>query len=118
MNIRFKKYLLLILCLLVPVQLSYGDANAQVLLKKFKEKGIVVGKIGLGVGGVAVSSLAIIGIAFASVKEQNKAIRKGRITACCCGNICFGKCSKQLDEEYGIFGSLLVHSLIMIKRKQ
>ena len=114
MNIRFKKYLLLILFLMLPVE-SYGDVRAQSLLKKCTEKGIALGKISIGVGGVALSSMWMVGVLISSIKEQNEAIKKFQFHECCCGKICIGKCPKRVEKEYRLPGSLLLCSLTMIK---
>ena len=59
---HFQKYILFILLAAVPAQFLGTEQSKETLLKKFKEKSLAVGKIGLGGGGVIMASFLMVAL--------------------------------------------------------
>lgn len=124
---HFQKYILFILLAAVPAQFLGTEQSKETLLKKFKEKSLAVGKIGLGGGGVIVSSflmVALLAKPFVDLanlrnkrnKHSCKYKNRSNIRFCCCGELHIGDyCPKQTSNAAKTIVQLMEGSIAMVK---
>lgn len=103
---HFQKYILFILLAALPTQFLGTEQSKETLLKKFKEKSLAAGKIGLGVGGISFAVLLMAGEACGDYKPRQH--------CCCCDGY---HCSKliEIENNFNFEQRLFVSALNMIK---